>query len=174
MSGLESADRLVFYSRSADVRPCKGKNEVGDPSKYAELAGIKDWRKVLSNFHVAPFVYRGKTYNTIEHGFQAAKIALVDPGKADLFAMESGSELSRGDGGVAQKHRKMVMLSKDELAQWAGIKDVVMFGLALEKFKACAEATEVLKHTGSAQLWHQVNRGKPVRFEHLETIRSMI
>ena len=63
-------DRLYFYSKSADKKPGQGANEVvsGD---YTELAKIKDWRKVLSNFHYCPFVFEGKTYNTIEHVFQS-------------------------------------------------------------------------------------------------------
>lgn len=57
-------DILCFYSKSKDARPGKGAGEtVADPSAYTALAAIKDWRKLLSNFHVAPFVYKGATYN---------------------------------------------------------------------------------------------------------------
>ena len=107
------SDRLFFYSKSADKKPGKGTNEwVSDPKKYHALASIPEWRKVLSNFDVNPFVFEGKTYNTIEHVFQSKKIALVNPEKADFFTMESGHPIGQGDGLMAQKNRKLVVLGK--------------------------------------------------------------
>jgi hypothetical protein len=50
----------------------------------------------------------------------------------------------------------------------------VMYGTALAKYEACLEAQTVLGSTGTAQLWHVVERGKPIRFEHLEQIRSLL
>jgi predicted NAD-dependent protein-ADP-ribosyltransferase YbiA (DUF1768 family) len=65
-------DKLYFYSRSRDVFPGCGANEdVTDPSEYENLSKIPDWRKILSNFHVEPFTWREKKWNTIEHAFQA-------------------------------------------------------------------------------------------------------
>ncbi len=168
-------DSLVFFSRSADVAPGRGKHErVADSARYVDLAKRRDWRKMLSNFHVAPFVFNGKTYNTIEHGFQAAKIALVDPAKARQFALESDSELSRGDGLAARRKRKMVVLTPRELVAWGSVSDAVMHALARAKFAAHPDARDVLLATGDAELWHQVNRGKPVRFYHLELVRSAL
>ena len=34
---------------------------------------IKDWRKVLSNFHVAPFILDDNEWNSVEHFFHAVK-----------------------------------------------------------------------------------------------------
>ena len=114
--------KFYFYSKSADKAPGKGANEiVVDPSEYSELAKIKDWRKVLSNFHVSPFVFEGFTYNSIEHVFQSKKIGLVSPEKAFLFTLESGSEIGKGDGLMAQKNRKLVVLKQNDLAGIAGI-----------------------------------------------------
>jgi len=166
-------DSFSFYSKSADKKPGKGANEfVSSPEKYTELSKIKDWRKVLSNFHVSPFVFDGKTYNTIEHVFQSKKIALVDPIKADFFTLESGHEIGHGDGLVAQKHRKVVLLKKPDLDRWFQISGDVMERAAIAKFAQCPEAMNVLKLTGDAELWHIVSRKKPVRFFHLEKIRS--
>ena len=168
-----SMDRLYFYSKSADKKPGQGVNEfVSDPSKYTELAKIKDFRKVLSNFHYCPFVFEGKTYNTIEHVFQSKKIALVDPIKASYFTRESGHPIGQGDGLTAQQNRKLVVLDKNSLLKWAQINDKIMEQAAIEKYKSCPEAMKVLKATGDAQLWHIVSRKKPVRFEHLERIRT--
>jgi hypothetical protein len=47
-------DKFVFYSKSADVKPGRGKGEtVINPKDYTELEKIKDWRKALSNLFQA-------------------------------------------------------------------------------------------------------------------------
>ena len=168
-------DKLYFYSKSKDVAPGKGANEiVEDANIYADLAKYKDWRKVLSNFHVCPFKYDGYTYNTIEHVFQAKKTELKDKEKAFLFTLESGNEIGLGDGEIARKNRKIVKLNDEELKVWGHMKDQVMHDAAVAKYKACKEARDVLKATNNAQLWHIVSRSKPVRFEHLEKIREKL
>lgn len=170
-----SNDRLYFYSKSKDVAPGKGANEyVENPTEYSHLSTFKDWRKVLSNFHVCPFKYEGKTYNTIEHVFQAKKIALADAEKASYFTVESGHEIGKGDGELARKNRKLCKLNYAQLRAWAHIKDVVMHNAAVAKYNACKEASNILKATQYAQLWHIVSRAQPVRFEHLEQIRSKL
>ena len=61
-------DRFIFYSRSADKAPGKGKGEsVVNESIYKELSKIANWRKILGNFHECNFVYEGRTYKTVEH-----------------------------------------------------------------------------------------------------------
>ena len=168
-------DKLYFYSKSRDLDVGKGVNEVVENrGLYDELGKIKNWRKVLSNFHMYPFKYEGKIYNTIEHVFQAKKIEIVDKEKAYWFTADSGHEIGLGDGEVARKNRKLVKLNKDELIVWGMMKDQVMYDASIEKYEACEEAREVLKATKNAQLWHIVSRGKPVRFEHLEKIREGI
>lgn len=170
----EATDKLYFHSASKDVSPGRGVNErVRNSSNYAALAAIRDWRKTLSNFDVAPFPFRGKTVRTIEHAFQMAKIATVDPVKADRFTVESGHEIGLGDGKAARGGRKMVMLTKAQLAAWDSIKDDVMEEAARAKYTACPDAAAVLLATKDAQLWHLVARSPhPVRFTHLERIRD--
>ena len=102
-------DRLFFHSASADRAPGAGRHEsVADPAAYSALARIPNWRKMLSNFWVADFVWNGLGYRTVEHCFQAAKLAIVDPELARGFALESQSALSQGDGLAARKQRKLV------------------------------------------------------------------
>ena len=38
--------------------------------KYADLAGMTGWRKVLSNFYMAPFALDGYGWNSVEHYYQ--------------------------------------------------------------------------------------------------------
>ena len=113
-------DKLYFYSKSRDVYPGTGTIEVClDPSTYLELSSIPRWRQVLSNFSDdCDIEYKGRTYRTIEHAFQAAKIA--------LFSLESGSELSGGSGADAQSKRKMRKLNKEQLSRWATHQDSLL------------------------------------------------
>lgn len=168
-------DKLYFYSKSRDAHVGKGANEVvADTTLYDDLSKIKNWRKILSNFHVCPFKYEGFTYNTIEHVFQAKKIEIADKDKALYFTLESGHEIGSGDGDVARKNRKLVKLNDEQLKEWCKIKDIIMHDAAIAKYKACPEARIVLKATNNAQLWHIVSRSQPIRFTHLEQIRSML
>ena len=137
---------------------------------YSELSKNENWRKVLSNFHVYPFIFEGSTYNTIEHAFQSQKIKIVNPEIASYFTLESKHFIGKGDGSIAQKHRKIVILSKSDLEKWESIN--VMEQIAIEKYKQCNSAMSILKLTKNAELWHQVFRQSPVRFHHLEKIRK--
>lgn len=166
-------DKFYFYSKSKDVKPGNGVNEiVFDIGIYDELSKIKDWRKILSNFHVYPFEYNGYTYNTIEHAFQAKKIELVDKEKSLWFTIESENEIGKGNGEIARKNRKLVKLNKDMLEKWSTIRDNILEDISIQKYKQCDIAKNVLKLTKNAELWHIVSRSKPIRFEHLERIRK--
>lgn len=168
-------DKLFFYSKSKDVDPGKGANEeIESIEDYINLKGYPNFRRVLSNFHVCPFKFEGHTYNSIEHVFQAKKVALADQDKAFLFTIESGHEIGSGDGQIAQKNRKLVVLSKEVLHRWDLIKADVMKRAAIQKYIACKQAREILMATNKAQLWHIVSRKKPVRFVHLEEIRTQL
>jgi predicted NAD-dependent protein-ADP-ribosyltransferase YbiA (DUF1768 family) len=168
-----SGDKLYFYSTSADAKPGKGvKETVADPALYTQLAGMKDWRRTLSNFHVCPFKYKQKTYRTIEHAFQAEKIRIADPVVAERFTVESGDPIGQGDGNVARKNRKIVILTPAQLTVWQDQAARVLERAARAKYSQCAESVAVLLATQQAQLWHIVQRSaNPVRFMHLETIR---
>jgi len=168
-------DKLYFYSQSRDAVVGRGANEVvSDPSQYRELAITPHWRRILSNFHVCPFLFRGFTYRTIEHVFQAMKIAIASPARADEFTVESGTVLGSGDGLVARKARKLVLLTSEQQRQWAREQYAVLSEAAEAKYSTCPEAKEVLLATGCAQLWHIVSRSQPIRFTHLEELRRRL
>lgn len=168
-----TTDKLYFNSRSADAAPGKGANEtVAHPEIYKDLAKIKHWRRILSNFHEHEFVYKDATYRTIEHAFQAAKIALADPQVAHQFTVESGTELGLACALAARKARKIINLGL-KIKEWDAISRQTMEEIAKAKYAACEEARAVLLATGKAQLWHLVMRSKTHdHFEHLERIRQ--
>lgn len=171
-----SVDKVYFHSRSKDAAPGEGVHEFAKDEKvYDELKKIKDWRKVLSNFHFCPFTYKGYTYNTIEHVYQSQRIGLVCSEKSYLFTLESGDEIGKGDARVARKNRNMIKLGKKMLAKWEEIVDDVQYEAALSKYNACPEASKILRATGDAELWHLVSRSKThLRFTHLERLRNLL
>ncbi len=170
------ADKLYFYSKSRDVYPGKGTNEVvATSSDYSPLAQIPRWRQVLSNFSDdCDIRHGGLTYRTMEHAFQAAKIAMVDPAAALEFALESGSTLSRGCGADAQKQRKMRKLDADQLRTWDRSQPRLLLELWRHKARHCPLFRAVLSATNDAQLWHVQNRKPAVRWKDLEHVRSCL
>jgi predicted NAD-dependent protein-ADP-ribosyltransferase YbiA (DUF1768 family) len=167
------SDTFYFFSRSKNEPPGKGAKERGDPTRYLSLADLGEWRKTLSNFHVAPFFWHGYMWNSIEHAFQSEKIGLQDKDKAYHFTIESGHFIGKGDGLTAQRHRKYVTLSQENINLWSTTSPVVMRSIATAKYAQCSHAAAVLEATGDAELWHIVPRGRAQRFVHLESIRNM-
>ncbi|KAF0982210.1 hypothetical protein FDP41_012071 [Naegleria fowleri] len=168
---------LFYYSKSSDKPPGKGSNETLGHNKqdyFSELAAIKNWRRVLSNFHIGPFIYDGKTYRTAEHCFQAHKIALVSKTLAHTFCMESKSKLSRGDGEDARKQRKAAILDENQLKQWNRMKHEIMQEILYCKFSQNEDAKKVLLATRDAELWHGTRGVPKSRQFDLEKVRERI
>ena len=169
---LQMNERLFFYSESADKDVGRGVHErVQDTSKYNELNKIKDWRKILSNFYISPFIYENKTWRSVEHAFQSRKIALQDKEKAEWFHIESGHEIGQGDGIIARKHRTLVFLSKENIQKWNSMKSQRMKEILMAKFSQNELCLKTLLHTKDAELWHSV-RSPPIRQIELESVRS--
>ena len=166
------ADKLFFSSRSVDKLPGEGAKEHGDSGEYKALARIGDWRKVLSNCHTAPFFWRGYTWNSIEHAFQAMKNGLQDFDKLYHFTVESGHFIGQGDGSMANIHRKHTMLTRGNVDRWVQTSESVLQGAATAKYAQNADASMVLDATGDAELFQVAPRGRSHRFKHLESIRA--
>jgi predicted NAD-dependent protein-ADP-ribosyltransferase YbiA (DUF1768 family) len=167
-------DTLFFFSKSADKPVGKGTNEhVSNPQDYMQLGQITHWRKILSNFYVAPFVWRDRTWNSVEHAFQASKIALVDSVKSEWFTMESGHELGQGDGCAARKCRKLVLLNSEKLQEWNRMKSGLMEDILYAKFSQIDLPRKVLLATGNAVLLHGA-RGPVERQIELEKVRERL
>ena len=93
---MTTHDKLCYYSKSAYADVGKGKHEfVNNYTMYNELNKIPNWRRILSNFYTEPFIFEGKTYNSVEHAFQSYKISLVDKTKADYFTLESNHPIGK-------------------------------------------------------------------------------
>lgn len=168
-----SCDKLFFFSKSYDYFPGKGANEyVEDSDSYKELSKIKNWRKMLSNFHEYQFEYDGKKYNSIEHAFQGTKFSIFNEEIGKLF--EVGNEIGELYSLEARKNRKKIVLDYDQLYMWNIMSADIMYEISLEKYKQCLESKNMLKMTNNAELWHIQLRNIPIRFIHLEKIRDLI
>ncbi|NBP59365.1 NADAR family protein [bacterium] len=167
-------DQLYFFSKSADKPVGKGSNEyLNHPEEYKELNCIPHWRKVLSNFYEAPFVWENCTWKSVEHAFQSRKIALVDREKALWFTLESGHDIGQGDGLVARKNRKLIVLNDFQLREWNKIKSRVMEDILYAKFSQVEFARRVLLATRNAVLLHST-RGPAIRQVELERVRDRV
>jgi len=170
-------DKFVFFSKSADLLPGKGsKEELNSNITYTKLKNIKNWRKVLSNFYLCDFVYENKTYGSVEHAFHGKKFKLI--GEFDLaykFTKESNSILSKSNGNEAQKMRKHVLMTHDQLINWNKVKYKYLYDILIAKFSQCKIANEVLLATKNAQLYHIISRSSDIqRWTNLEKIRDIL
>jgi ribA/ribD-fused uncharacterized protein len=92
----------------------------------------------LSNFWFSPIEYSGDRFDTVEHGYQAAKAA--EP--LDYFRIAHAKT-----PGEAKRLGKYCILRSD----WEQVKDKIMEDLVREKFKI-PELREKLLATGDAEL----------------------
>jgi len=168
-----SVDKFCYYSKSRNAPVGKGQNEfVRNSSLYTELDKIENWRRILSNFYTEPFLYKGKNYKSVEHVFQSYKIALVSPEKADYFTMDSQHPIGQGDGAIAQKNRKLVVLNDAQLKHWDTIKHDLMTDITYQRILQSTTYKKVLLLTRDAELWHVMVRKGIVRNKYLEELRN--
>ena len=188
---MTESDKLCYYSKSKHVDAGSGCNEfVGNPndlyseliasnsinnnSKYEELNKIKDWRRILSNFYVEPFEYEGNIYNSVEHAFQSCKIRLANKEMANYFTVNSNHYIGLGDGSLAQRSRKIVVLSKSQIRNWDCIKYNIMIQITLQRILQSTKYKKILLLTGNAELWHVISRNGVIRNKYLEELRDAI
>lgn len=199
------ADKFVFYSKSADAKPGRGQGEnVRNPKDYTELEKIKDWRKALSNFHIAPFKLDDNEWNSVEHFFHAVKfrnnkISSKNYDYYQTFSVNGGRPWSTNPffakqaGKAGRTSAKGVVYNKT--IEGFKIPDIKMrqdfytsnVDSRLQKLAFLAKFTQhenlkrLLLATGDAELWHYTGkRGKPkddlgiILFDELMIVRDCI
>ena len=92
----------------------------------------------LSNFHRAPFKWRGRLVHTAEHGFQSAKTR-HEPERERILAAPTPAAAKR------------LGRRADLRADWEHVKDDVMHSILQAKF-AVPELRDALLATGDAEL----------------------
>jgi len=187
-----------FFSRSSDSIPGKGTaggNEriaEGEEDDFTELAGIRDWRKVLSNFHtrndndgnIMPlFTSRSEdegilNWASVEHYYHAHKFKKNNPDYFRLFTMDSKSEIATdprkalGAGGrtgyvkIDKKRKKFrddsIQMDSDFFAD--GYNEKVMEDGQRLKYNQDDHSKKVLLATKDAKLVHlETRRGQKTK-----------
>ena len=174
---------LMFYSKSADKKPGKGNGETISEDKlieFNELAKIKDWRKVLSNFYTKPkeedktvplFKLDGLNWSSVEHNYHGNKFKKNNPDYYKLFAIDSGSQImddpkkALGAGGktgkIAGKKFRPKNITIDEDFFDGKNNERVMERAQQAKYEQDELAKKVLLATKDAKLLHYVASRKP-------------
>jgi len=168
---------FCFYSKSAHLKPGKGAGEKipdNKVSEYSELAKIKDWRKMLSNFYVKAFELDGKRWNSVEHYYQGSKFKKENPEYYNKFSLDSKSDICE-DPALAKtaggKNNKQKVKADSDFFSTNRVNEE-MYAALVAKFKD-EELSKMLRETKQAKLMHTVLRQtEKVFFQHLIVIRS--
>jgi ribA/ribD-fused uncharacterized protein len=168
---------LIFYSKSANKKPGYGAGESLNPNDdFSDLSKIEDWRKILSNFHYSPFIWKDREWSCIEEAYQAAKFG---PENYDNFQKEVRKlsvDIKNDCGLISRKLRKWKILTKEQLNEWDNISRNIMEDIAKSKYKYSTIGKKTLLATKNATLLHFIPRSsiKYDHFKHLENIREEI
>ena len=152
-----SSDKFIFYSKSSDAKPGKGKvgkslqEDKNTAESYPELENIEDWRRILSNFSVCdpPFEFNGKHFYTAEHAFHYAKFLVTDHiDKANSFTVESKSSigLEKDQDNISRvksaggKGTTGLKLNAADIATWEKNRPKWLKDILAAKFTQCNQA----------------------------------
>ena len=177
-----------FYSKSSDKPlPGRGAGEKINPKnqkKFSELVALVGWRKVLSNFHMEQFKLDGKTWNSVEHYYHANKFKKGHPKFYDLFAVESGSKISKSAafaksaGGKTGKYKsenwkrdKKITMDEDF---FSGRNQIAMEAGQQAKYSQNEIPKKVLLATKDAKLQHHVRGSPPIVFYDTMRVRERL
>jgi predicted NAD-dependent protein-ADP-ribosyltransferase YbiA (DUF1768 family) len=175
-----SSSVFMFFSGSADCKAGKGtkeflKSDEDSQGTYSELNKIKNWRKVLSAFHVCetPFEYNGQTYWTQEHAYHASKFP-QHPEFAQLFCSNSNSgwekdpATAKSMGGKSGKAKRRNIFRPKNVTMdksFNSKKSFIRKGIMRAKYTSNKLCKDVLLATKKAILTHWT-RGVP---QHVDT-----
>ena len=177
-----------FYSKSSDKPlPGKGSGETIKPEneqKFADLAALKGWRRVLSNFYVSPFELDGYRWKAVEMFYQASKFKKSHPQFYTTFAMDSGNEISKNAamakamGGATGKFKGVSLRPKhikiDDDYFSSGRAKEAMMRAQKAKYTQNNHAKEVLLATKDAKLQHYSRGQAAIIFTDTMQIREQL
>lgn len=176
-------DKLFYFSKSANKKAGEGVNEyVRDKNEYKELNKIKDWRKILSNFYIAPFTLDGYKFASVEHYYHYRKFNKNNLDFALTFTYNSNASYSKDSTKAKSAGSKT---GKGRESKYKNIKidpnfynsknihDVFVKSM-FSKFTQNPQLINALLYTNNAELLHGT-RGKPIeRMYSLEQVRKCI
>jgi predicted NAD-dependent protein-ADP-ribosyltransferase YbiA (DUF1768 family) len=201
------SDKFIFKSNSPSLFPgqykssnggCDWSEYVSDNSKYVELAKVKNWRQMFSNFYESSFILDGLSWNSVEHYFHAMKFRDTAPDFFRSFSLDSGSpwsispnlskmagkagRVSKTTGKVYDKKIEGIKIPKDvsmiENFYTSGLDKKSMTIAFFSKFCQNEELKQALLKTYDADLYHLVTeRGKKSHlqlWDNLARVRECI
>ena len=173
-----------FYEKSANVKPGKGNGEVLDAKlfhEYSELASIKDWRRLLSNYHPVEFKLDGLRWLSVAHYIEAMKYKKHNPELYRLFSLTSDSDVSKSVSAIKTLEKKSTFEGKEIIPSSAKIDedyaDIIMESTKdamIAKYNQNEEAKKALKETKEAKLMQYNHRRAPTIQIELMEIRKTI
>jgi predicted NAD-dependent protein-ADP-ribosyltransferase YbiA (DUF1768 family) len=160
---------FCFYPKVADkALPGKGAGEniVKDRAvAFSTLAKIPQWRKKLDDFwiQVEPplFTLNNHTWASVEHYFQASKFMRTHPEFALLFALDSGTDISKdaemafAAGGKSGKYKGQLLRPKSVQLDpefYLHERDKALYSALYAKFTQNPALRELLLATDNAKL----------------------
>ena len=175
-----------FYSKSADKKPGKGAGEMiqdVDEANFEALSEIPHWRKMLSNFHVAPFELDGHMWSSVEHYYQASKFKENNPEFYLQFSLDMNPQaelsmdpvLAKAAGGKTGKFKGKRVRDENVVIDpnfFDGRHQVEMKAAQMAKFSQNVDLRDVLLLTKQAKLQHFVRASPPVVFTELMEVRQ--
>jgi hypothetical protein len=174
--------RFVYCVKSVDKFPGEGIGEeccMDEKNEFHPLTKIKNWRRILSNQHVCskPIFYQNKRFRSVIHAYEYSKFVFYGHiNTANLFSLESRSELSKGDGIDAKLCSKLnqSQITDKMKTEWKLKKHACMFNILKCKFSQCSNAKRVLLLTKDAELYHYEGKLNIRRSIELEYIREIL
>lgn len=195
-------DKFIFFSKSANKKPGFGTGEEKKTKiQYSELEKITDWRKVLSNFYISPFVLDDNTWNSVEHFFHAVKfrngkktskeydfyktftLDSKSPWCEDPFLAKQAGKAGRVSEITSKKFRKKIGginipedIKMREDWTTGRISEKLQKIAFFAKFTQNTELKHILLATKDAELWHFTGRGGRgiILIEELMIVRDCI
>ena len=181
-------DNVVFqfYSKSSgQPQPGKGSGEkIPDQlrTEYAELASIKNWRKMLSNFYESEFELSGHRWKSVEHYYQASKFKENNPDFSLSFSLDMNPEgelskdpvMAKAAGGKTGKYKGKIIRTKEISIDpnfFNGKNNISMKAAQLAKFSQNVDLKKMLLATKNAKLVHFSRGTPPVIFNSLMEVR---
>lgn len=95
----EEEDVFMYHANSKHTVAGKGSNEKlheKNIMKYAELNGIKDWRRMLDDSYLVPFTTPdGLRWNSVKHYYLGAQFKKGYPDIYEQFSLKNESDISK-------------------------------------------------------------------------------